>query len=541
MERVVHMHLYKYLFTNNLIYGRQSAYSPGDSTAYQLVSLVHFINEFFDNGQEIRTVFLDISKAFDKTWHEGLLFKLRQLGIDGSFLKWIESYLTGRSQQVVIRGKISGRLPLECGVPQGSLLGPLLFLVYVNDLQDVPTSLLLMYADDALLVEPVEDPSISALSLNSDLPMIKEWADQWLIKFNPNKCKSMIFSVKRNRTVHPPLRFNNVQLQEVSSHKHLGVTLTSNLNWSTHVNNISDSARGRLGSLRYVAHKLPRPTLEHLYIALVRPIMEHASIVWFHLCQNDSQMLEQVQFEAARLVTGAMRATSLDRLTAGLGWPLLATRIKFLSCVALYKITQGDCPNYIKDLCPKRIVANPRYHLRSGISDGTLYQTQLWRTKRAQASFFPSSIAYFNSLSSQLRSITGIPLFKKTLRTCLFPHKAPWFYSSDHSGSIYQTQMRLNMCPLNSCLHKINVKESPSCVCGAASESIVHFLLVCPLHALPRRDLLQITLPYFDRIKHLSNISLLSFLLNGCMNLNFRDNLDVFKAVGKYITITKKI
>ena len=149
--------------------------------------------------------FLISPRHLIKTWHEGLLFRLRQLGIDGSFPKWIESYLTGRNQQVLIRGKISGRLPLEFGVPQGSLLGPLLFLVSVNDLQDVPTSLLLMYADDALLVEPVEDSSISALSLNSYLAMIKEWADQWLIKFNPNNCKSVIFSVKRNRTVHPPL------------------------------------------------------------------------------------------------------------------------------------------------------------------------------------------------------------------------------------------------------------------------------------------------------------------------------------------------
>ena len=149
---------------------------------------------------------------------------------------------------------------------------------------------------------------------------------------------------------------------------------------------------------------------------------------------------------------------------------------------------------YIKDLCPKRIVANPWYHLRSGTSDGTLYQTQLWRTKRAQATFFLSSAAYFNSLSSQLRSITSIPVFKKTLRTFLFPHKAPWFYSSDYRGSIYQTLMRLNMCLLNSCLHKKNVKESPTCVCGAASESIQHFFIVCPLHALPCRELLQNTI-----------------------------------------------
>ena len=105
--------------------------------------------------------------------------------------------------------------------------------------------------------------------------------------------------------------------------------------------------------------------------------MEHARIVWCHLCQNDSQMLKQVQFETAHYVTDAMHATSLDRLIAELGWSLLAKRRNFLSHIAFHKIIQGECPNYIKDLCPKRIVANPQYHLRSGMSDGTLYQTQL--------------------------------------------------------------------------------------------------------------------------------------------------------------------
>ena len=133
-------------------------------------------------------------------------------------------------------------------------------------------------------------------------------------------------------------------------------------------------------------------------------------------------MLEQVQFEAARLVIGAMPATSLDRLIAELGWPLLATHRKFLSCVAFHKITQGKCQTILK-IC----VQNGLWLIHGGISDGTLYQTQLWCAKRAQASFFPSSTAYFNSLSSQLRSLTGIPLFKKTLRTFLFPHKAPRF------------------------------------------------------------------------------------------------------------------
>ena len=169
MEKVVHLQLHEYLFSNSIIYSRQSAYSHDDSTALQLAALVHQISENLDNGQETRTVYLDISKAFDKTWHQGLLFKLQQCGIEGSCLKWIESYLTGRSQKVVIRGQASSQLSLESGVPQGSILGPLLFLVYMNDLNNVLLSQLFMYADDAMLVEIVEDPVVSALSLNSDL------------------------------------------------------------------------------------------------------------------------------------------------------------------------------------------------------------------------------------------------------------------------------------------------------------------------------------------------------------------------------------
>ena len=147
-ERIVFLGLYHYFKTNNLLFNLQSAYQRNDSTVCQLLKLVHEIYSHIENGSEVRGVFLDLSKAFDKTWHEGLLFKLRQYGIHGPLLAWIESYLSHRRQRVVIKGQQSDLIEIECGVPQGSILGPLLFLIYINDLPDNLSTQVYMFADD---------------------------------------------------------------------------------------------------------------------------------------------------------------------------------------------------------------------------------------------------------------------------------------------------------------------------------------------------------------------------------------------------------
>ena len=136
-----------------------------------------------------------------------------------------------------------------------------------------------MYADDVLLEEVVLDPYASAISLNSDLSCISKWSKQWLLKFNPEKCKTMLFSSKKH--IHRlSLWMNGVKLEEVSFHKHLGLTLASNLSWNLHIDNIHNAAAKRLGILRHVTGKVPRKTLEHLYKVLVRPCLEYGCAVW---------------------------------------------------------------------------------------------------------------------------------------------------------------------------------------------------------------------------------------------------------------------
>ena len=152
-------------------------------------------------------------------------------------LKWIKSYLT---ECVLIGGQSSDWKEIESGVPQGSVLGPLLFFIYINDITRGLQSNSFLYADDTSLLEIVDDPCLTADQLNHDLECIKAWTKDWLVTINPGKTKSMIFSAKQLRPNHPPLFFNNNEIQEVSNHKHLGVTLSSNLTWTAYIINIHE-------------------------------------------------------------------------------------------------------------------------------------------------------------------------------------------------------------------------------------------------------------------------------------------------------------
>ena len=202
LEKIIFNRLYSYLHTNNLITNNQSGFRPGDSTTNQLLYLIDEIHQAFDCTEsfEVRSVFLDISKAFDKVWHEGLIFKLEQNGISGSLLKLFQNYLNNRKQRVVLNGSSSDLSSIESGVPQGSILGPLLFLIYINDLEKNIKSNIKFFADDTMLFSIVKDPYITANDLNHDLDIISKWAHQWkleLIQIPSNKQLKLFFLTRK--------------------------------------------------------------------------------------------------------------------------------------------------------------------------------------------------------------------------------------------------------------------------------------------------------------------------------------------------------
>ena len=196
-EKIVFARLYDFLLDIGFLYKYQSGFRPGDSTINQLIYIIHQIYLAFESGKEVRVVFLDISKAFDKVWHAGLLKKLEALGVRDPLLSWIESYLFNRKQRVVVEGQSSEWANINAGVPQGSVLGPLLFLIYINDLTNELISNPFIYADDTMLFEVVENVDVSAANLNDDLNRISHWSNKWLVTMNPSKCRSLVFSLKR--------------------------------------------------------------------------------------------------------------------------------------------------------------------------------------------------------------------------------------------------------------------------------------------------------------------------------------------------------
>ena len=172
--------MFEFLHENNLLNENQSGFRPSDSCEYQLLSIVHDIYASFDCNppRNVRGVFLDISKAFDRVWHEGLIYKIKSIGVTGPPLELIQSFLSHKFQRVVLNGQSSTWLPVTAGVPQGSILGPLLFLIYINDLSNNLSSTAKLFADDTSLFSVVNDVNLSQFHLNSDLKKISEWAYQ---------------------------------------------------------------------------------------------------------------------------------------------------------------------------------------------------------------------------------------------------------------------------------------------------------------------------------------------------------------------------
>ena len=247
METVVNKQLQNHLLNNDLISSRQFGFRPHHSTADLLTILAQTWNASLDRSEEVCIVACDIKGAFDRVWHNGLFAKLRSKGVSGMLLTWLQSCLHGRSIKVVLSGQSSDASPINASVPQGSILGPLLFSVFIDDLVDTCENQLYLYADDSTLFAPMrsvnERASVLA-SLNRDLEKMRVWAANWKVTFEPTKCKALMLSRKRMPTI-PDLYFGITKLAVEKELTILGVTFDSKLLWSRHISDISKKKLGR--------------------------------------------------------------------------------------------------------------------------------------------------------------------------------------------------------------------------------------------------------------------------------------------------------
>ena len=423
-EKLIHNNLYSYVYTNKFISEKQSGYKKGDSTVKQLLSITNEIYKAFDNDKEVRAVFLDISRAFDRVWHEGLIFKLAQLGIEGQALNIIKSFLEDRMQRVVIDGQSSNWEPVTAGVPQGSILGPLLFLVYINDITEIVSSDIQLFADDTFIRKIVDGNSTD--ELNSDLKNISDWAWQWKMVFNPDISKQaleIIFSMKRVPSVLPPLVFNDLPVKLVEYTKHIGMTLDNRLNFKKHLEEKIAKANQGLGIMIQLKKWVTYQVLEIIYKLYVRPHLDYGDILYhiantnknkeiFELfsCVSLLQQIESIQYQAARIVTGAWKGSSRDKLYKMLGWESLNNRRIMRKLTMLHETHLNSYPLYLDAMLSE--YKYPENHRKA---EELKLKPVFCKKSLYPKTFLPSTIKDWNNLALEIKSSKSKSIFKKKI------------------------------------------------------------------------------------------------------------------------------
>ena len=410
-ERIVFKHIYNFLMENDLLYKYQSGFLPNHSTTNQLIDIYHHICQTYDNNQFSFMVFCDVSKAFDRVWHKGLIFKLKQLGLEGELLQWVSDYLSDRKLKVVITNCSSSLRSVNAGVPQGSVLGPLLFLVYINDISESLLSLTRLFADDSSLFYSATNINDIEGIINHDLRILVRWAAKWLINFNPLKTEGILFTLRLLEHL-PNITFDGTPIRFVEEHKHLGLTLSSNGQWHSHIDNITTSASKVLGIMRKLKFSFSRTALSQIFLSYILPILEYSCIVWDGCTTQNTNSLQRIQNEAARLVTGLTRSVSLENLYRECGWVSLEERRKQQKLILMYKSVNGIVPPYILDIIPPLVRETTDYPLRNQNNIAVPF----CRTEISRKSCIPSSITLWNALDEETRNSPSVSSFKYQLK-----------------------------------------------------------------------------------------------------------------------------
>ena len=244
---------------------------------------------------------LDFSKVFDKVPHVRLLHKLEFYGIRGTYFKWIKEFLTDRKQQVIIDNKFSTPSTVLSGVPQGSVLGPLLFQLFINDLPNGIESLVKLYADDVLIMRSITTSDDHQI-LQNDLIKLTHWSSIWQMPFNLTKCEHLIVTNKPCPSICP-YKINEHTLQRVDSIKYLGLTISHNLSWSPHIATIVGKANTVLAFFQRNFTQCQRDLKVKCSLTYIQPIVEYAATVCSPYTQCNIHSVEMIQLKAARLVT----------------------------------------------------------------------------------------------------------------------------------------------------------------------------------------------------------------------------------------------
>ena len=441
---------------------------------------------------------------------------------------------------------------IESGVPQGSILGPLLFLVYINDLIDSVESDIRIFADDTFIFRIFDPSSIDAL--NRDLERITSWAHQWKMAFNPDATKpaiGVIFTRSNvKRDLPDRLVFNGFDVIMEDETKHIGMILDEKLNFESHLSAKISKARQGLGLMKHLKKWVKYNTLETIYKMYIRPHLDYGDMVYdtgevvrdtiFPL--NNSSILlkrvESIQYEAARIVSGAWNKTCRVKLYGNLGWESLQNRRMMRKLCLFYEILNNKFPNYLYEVIEKQLPISTRVR-----NTGKLFDIPC-KTSRVRLSFFPSTIRDWNSLDAFIKESNSKQIFKNRMINKVRPKKKTYYGIRDNDRIKYLTILRMELSPLRAHKFGNNFNDTSDEYCTTCStiEDNKHFLLHCVTFQLSRAILMQrISAIVKMNILTLSDNKKIEIFLYGSSTFDYDTNTNVLMEVTNFISGTKRL
>ena len=418
-------HFEKNKVLTNLNHGFRSGYS----CETQLAVTIDELTQNHERGEQTDVIILDFSKAFDMVPHKLLLYKLERYGVRGQLLKWLEHFLTKRTMRVVVDGIASKDKEVLSGVPQGTVLGPILFLVHINDLPERVKSCVKLFADDCLLYRVIRNFQDHVI-LQEDLKSLEKWASDWGMSFNATKCYTLPIKQKTSFMY----QLNNIFLKQVTSNPYLGLNISDDLTWKFHINSMCKRASSTLGFIRRNLQRCPKQTRLAAYTSLVRSTLEYGAVIWDPFTQNEVDKIERQQRQAARFINNDFKSKEkgcVTKMLKDLDLPTLQQRRKELRLTFLFKIAEGLVPaipsdRYLTPIKNKRnIKGNPKY--KDYVHDNKVekYETTNTRpfkipesrnSQQYKHSFFVQTICDWNRLDNSIVNAESVDIFKTQLK-----------------------------------------------------------------------------------------------------------------------------
>ena len=408
LERLIRDELLKHIVNNRIICEEQFGFVPGRSCQLQLLNALEQWTRSWDEGIPTDVIYTDFSKAFDLVSHCKLIYKLNCMGVRGLLLKWIENFLSDRKQRVRVNNALSGWQPVTSGVPQGSVLGPILFVYYINDLPLVAGNCRAgLFADDAKFSTTVDTHGM-AMGLQEDAYKICEWTEMWSLRLNVDKC-NVLHIGNNNQNYRYCLGQGDQKqlLQEVPLVRDLGVLVDTNLAFGAHISDIVKKANRMLGMIKRCFKYMGKDIFVRLYKALVRPLLEYSSSVWSPYLIKDKKLIEGVQRRATKLIVSLSHLCYQERLRY-LGLPTLEYRRLRGDMLQTYRIMTGIDRINPESLFSMSSVTRTRGH-------NLKIFKQRCSTKLRQNFFSQRVIEHWNALPVSVVEAPNINIFKNRL------------------------------------------------------------------------------------------------------------------------------